>query len=276
MAKQDESKLHAIDNRRSIDSVIENGEAGDIEDEAANIEGDRINLGLLLLLYTLQGIPLGLSNAIPMLLQKRGASYQTQAQFSFVFWPFTLKLLWAPIVDACYWERFGRRKSWLVPVQYSIGAFMLGMSFFIDDWLGDSDRPANIMMLGTVFFLLTFLAATQDVATDGWSLVLLKRRNLGYASICNSVGHTIASIFGYALLLSLESSEFCNRWLRLEPQDEGIISLAGNMSTPLRSAILSPLQQCVILDFFRLSVDLGLHFHGIDHIDCRAKARTNA
>lgn len=232
MRKQEKEQitLNGID-RHYSDDRIENGcsadDGNDIEVEPPNVEGDRLNLGLLLLLYTLQGIPLGLSMAIPMLLQKRGASYQTQAQFSFVYWPFTLKLLWAPIVDACYWDRFGRRKSWLVPVQYAIGAFMLAMSFFIEEWLGDTEHPADIKVLGIVFFLLTFLAATQDVATDGWSLVLLKRRNLGYASICNSVGHTIASIFGYVMLISLESAEFCNTWLRDEPHHEGIISLAG-------------------------------------------------
>lgn len=235
MSKRNESTtLNGIDDRKSIDIIIDSDviatKSDDIEDETANVDGDRMNLVLLLVLYTLQGIPYGVCNAIPMLLQKRGASYQTQAQFSFVYWPFTLKLLWAPIVDACYWDRFGRRKSWLIPVQYSIGTVMLGMSFFIDDWLGDGEHPANIKILGTVFFLLTFLAATQDIAADGWSLVLLKRRNLGYASICNSVGYTIASLFGYVMLISLESAEFCNTWLRSKPQDHGIISLPGKLA----------------------------------------------
>lgn len=44
----------------------------------SNLKGDRGNIALLFFLYTLQGIPLGLSAAIPMILQNRGVSYKQQ------------------------------------------------------------------------------------------------------------------------------------------------------------------------------------------------------
>lgn len=74
--------------------------------------GVRAELGsvsLLLFLYVLQGIPLGLAGSVPLILQSRNVSYTDQAFFSFVFWPFSLKLLWAPLVDSLYVSRFGRR-----------------------------------------------------------------------------------------------------------------------------------------------------------------------
>lgn len=74
--------------------------------------GIRTELGnvlLLLFLYVLQGIPLGLAGSIPLILQSKTVSYKDQAVFSLVFWPFSLKLLWAPLVDALYWNKFGRR-----------------------------------------------------------------------------------------------------------------------------------------------------------------------
>ena len=88
----------------------------------------RRSIALLVFLYVLQGIPLGLAGAMPMLLQTRKVAYKDQATFSLVFWPFSMKLLWAPIVDTAYFSRFGRRKSWLVPVQYLIGIFMIVLS----------------------------------------------------------------------------------------------------------------------------------------------------
>lgn len=241
MTSDEQIQLNAIAKAVSEEQVgpqqelhrLENGtdtSMGDKEEEAEDtggITGDWMNLALLLLLYTLQGVPLGLSAAMQMILQKRGASYQTQAQFSFRSWPFTLKLLWAPIVDACFFERFGRRKSWIVPVQLLIGLSLLGMSFFIEGWLGDEDNAPQINILTGVFFFLIFLAATQDICTDGWSLTLLRRCNLGYASICNSIGHSVASFFGYAIFISLESADFCNTWLRSEPKDVGIVTLEG-------------------------------------------------
>lgn len=93
-----------------------------------HLKKDKGNIALLVFLYVLQGIPLGLAGAMPMLLQTKSVAYKDQAKFSFVFWPFSTKLLWAPIVDTAYFSRFGRRKTWLVPVQYLIGIFMLLLS----------------------------------------------------------------------------------------------------------------------------------------------------
>ena len=52
---------------------------------------------------------------------------------------FSLKLLWAPIVDALYCRWIGRRKSWMVPCQYLIGGFLLVMSFYVPEILGKED-----------------------------------------------------------------------------------------------------------------------------------------
>lgn len=73
------------------------------------IRGELGNILLLLFLYVLQGIPLGLAGSIPLILQSKSVSYKDQAFFSFVFWPFSLKLFWAPLVDALYFSSFGRR-----------------------------------------------------------------------------------------------------------------------------------------------------------------------
>ena len=142
------------------------------------LQGDYNNIMVLMCLYVLQGIPLGLGGSIPMLLQSRKVSYKEQALFSFIFWPFSIKLLWAPLVDSLYLKWFGRRKSWMVPTQYLIGIFMLVLSTRIDDLLGTEMEEAgkvDIKTLTVVFFCLNFLAATQDIAVDGWALTMLSR-----------------------------------------------------------------------------------------------------
>ncbi|XP_062438828.1 acetyl-coenzyme A transporter 1 [Rhea pennata] len=192
--------------------------------------GCRAELGsilLLLVLYVLQGIPLGLAGSVPLILQSKSASYTDQAFFSFVFWPFSLKLLWAPLVDAVYLRRFGRRKSWLVPTQYVLGLFMLYLSTRVDLLLGDGEgRGPDVVALTVAFFLFEFLAATQDIAVDGWALTMLSRENVGYASTCNSVGQTAGYFLGNVLFLALESASFCNKYLRFQPQPRGIVTLA--------------------------------------------------
>lgn len=132
---------------------------------------DLPNLALLLLLYILQGIPLGLIASIPMILQNRKYHYSDQAKFSFAYWPFSLKLMWAPVVDSLYITTFGRRKTWLVPMQYLLGFFMIGLSYSVDTLIDHG----NIYQITAVFFALNFLAATQDIAVDGWALTMLRR-----------------------------------------------------------------------------------------------------
>ncbi|XP_028587189.2 acetyl-coenzyme A transporter 1 [Podarcis muralis] len=192
--------------------------------------GYRAELGsilLLLFLYVLQGIPLGLAGSIPLILQSKNVSYTDQAFFSFVFWPFSLKLLWAPLVDAVYFKSFGRRKSWLVPTQYTLGLFMMYLSRQVDSLLGEEDgKSPDVVALTVTFFLFEFLAATQDIAVDGWALTMLSRENVGYASTCNSVGQTAGYFLGNVLFLALESASFCNKYLRFQPQPRGIVTLS--------------------------------------------------
>ncbi|KAF5285553.1 hypothetical protein FQR65_LT13187 [Abscondita terminalis] len=215
----------ASTSREDNTGKMENGETLLVHSRS-NIKGDEGNIALLFFLYTLQGIPLGLSAAIPMILQNRGVSYKQQAEFSFVNWPFSVKLLWAPIVDSVFSARIGRRKSWLIPTQYLIGSFMLLLSSHVNQWLGDNGEP-NIGILTLLFFSLNFLAATQDIAVDGWALTMLKKCNVGHASTCNTVGQTAGFFLSYVLFMALESPTFCNNYLRSVPEKEGLVSLAG-------------------------------------------------
>lgn len=203
------------------------------ENNTKTRKGIREELGsvlLLLFLYVLQGIPLGLAGSIPLIMQSKNVSYKDQAYFSFVFWPFSLKLLWAPLVDAIYFQKFGRRKSWMVPTQYLLGIFMLYLSVTVDSLLeSEGHKGPDVITLTAVFFMLAFLAATQDIAVDGWALTMLSRENVGYASTCNSVGQTAGYFLGNVLFLALESADFCNKYLRFEPQEKGIVTLSGEL-----------------------------------------------
>jgi PAT family acetyl-CoA transporter-like MFS transporter 1 len=97
-----------------------------------------------------------------------------------------VKVLWSPIVDAVYFKRVGRRKSWLVPVQILIGVFMLFLATRVNTWMGDGvGNEPQMVFLTVIFFMLWLLAATQDIAVDGWCLTMLQRRNVGYAAVSN-------------------------------------------------------------------------------------------
>ncbi|XP_060865918.1 acetyl-coenzyme A transporter 1-like isoform X2 [Metopolophium dirhodum] len=190
-----------------------------------NLKGDRLNVALLVLLYTLQGIPIGITLAIRAYMQNKKVSYGQQAKFSVVDLPYSLKLLWAPLVDVVYSQRMGKRKSWLVPVQFSIGLSLIFIGSNISNWLMENDT--HMTALTYVFFCVNALAATNDIAIDGWTLTLLRRENIGYASTCNTSGQALGIAFGYVLFILFESEEFCNKWLRFTAQKGGIVSMEG-------------------------------------------------
>ncbi|CAB3993113.1 Acetyl-coenzyme A transporter 1 [Paramuricea clavata] len=196
--------------------------------EKENMKQDRGSIALLLLLYILQGMPLGLAGSIPLILQSRHVVYKDQAVFSFAFWPFSVKLLWAPIVDSVFSRRMGRRKSWLIPTQYLIGLFIIVLSSEADALLGqdNKDTAINVYKLTALFFSLCFLAATQDIATDGWALTMLSTKNVAYASTCNSVGQTAGYFLGNICFLALTSPDLANKYLRSTPQQTGIIKIS--------------------------------------------------
>eukprot|EP00038_Savillea_parva_P009521 m.184073 g.184073 ORF g.184073 m.184073 type:complete len:549 (-) comp16017_c0_seq1:29-1675(-) len=179
-------------------------EMGHKASSAASVKEDYPNIALLLLLYTLQGIPMGFSAAVPLILKERGASFSDIALFGVSSLPFSAKLFWAPIVDSMYIESIGRRKTWLVPAQFLIGITMIYVAYNMEDWLGEtSEHKVHIVPLSLVFLFLYLLCATQDIAVDGWALTILKRENVGYASTCNTIGQTVGYFESFVLIIAV-------------------------------------------------------------------------
>lgn len=99
---------------------------------------------------------------------------------------FSLKIVWAPVVDALYIAWIGRRKTWIVPCQYLMGALFFIASYSMPSILASISADhsgSGITMLAVILFFLNLLAATQDVAVDGWALTMLSR----YAEYCKKL-----------------------------------------------------------------------------------------
>lgn len=154
----------------------------------------------------LQGIPVGLAfGSIPFLLRSR-LSYSQIGLFSLASYPYSLKLLWSPIVDSCYFPKIGRRKSWIIPVQALVGIMLWWLGNHVT-LLMEAEIP-DVKTLTALFFTLVLFAATQDIAVDGWALELLSKDNLSYASTAQTVGLNIGcqSLFLDVTLLNTSIS----------------------------------------------------------------------
>ncbi|KAK8861723.1 hypothetical protein IAR55_002546 [Kwoniella newhampshirensis] len=173
----------------------------------------------------LQGIPLGLTfGTLPFLL-KSHLSYSQLAIFALSTWPYSLKLLWSPIVDAWFVKKWGRRKSWIVPVQGLVGLGMWIIGGRVGGWL--EAETINIKFITGVFGALILAAATQDIAVDGWALTLLSQPNLSYASTAQTIGIGIGNALSFTVFLAFNSVEFSNKYFRSSPLDYPLVSLGG-------------------------------------------------
>jgi hypothetical protein len=52
--------------------------------------------------------------------------------FALSGYPYSLKLLWSPIVDSKFIPSIGRRKSWIIPMQLIIAGIMFYISLNVD------------------------------------------------------------------------------------------------------------------------------------------------
>ena len=191
---------------------------------------DKRALALLIVLYCLQGIPLGLTmGSLPYLLQPK-LSYSAIGTFSLAGYPYSLKLLWSPIVDAIYSVGVGRRKSWILPVQALVGVLLLYIGMHADTWI--EQASSQLTTLTSFFFLLVLLCATQDIAVDGWALTLLSEENLSYASTAQTIGLNTGYFMSFTVFLAFQSPEFANTYVRsvVNQSDIGLVTLSGYMS----------------------------------------------
>ncbi|KAI3625926.1 hypothetical protein CBS9595_001287 [Malassezia furfur] len=196
--------------------------------------GDKEAMILLVILYMLQGIPVGLAFGTMPFLLKAHLSYTDVGIFMLCTYPYSLKLLWSPIVDTLSvteWRipftsvtlSLGRRKSWIVPVQLLTGVSLYVLAVHVDEFI--LSESANVYIVTALFFALITMAATQDIAVDGWALTLLSEENVGYASTAQTIGVNIGYFMSFTVFLAFNSVEFGNKYFRSVPLDYPILSL---------------------------------------------------
>lgn len=152
---------------------------------------------LLTCLYACQGLPYGFfTQTLPVVMRERNASLTQIGLTYLLLLPWAGKFLWAPLVDEYGSNRIGRRKTWLFATQLLAVCLLLGLGFF-----SDLDAGGDYRILFVVFVGLNFLAATQDIATDGIAVNLLDDNERGIGNGIQVAGYRLGMIVGGGFLL---------------------------------------------------------------------------
>src|SRR5262249_50304659 len=131
--------------------------------------------------------------AVPVLMRKQGASLPDISMASLLALPWALKFLWAPFVDRWGWAAFGRRRSWIVPLQLASVATAAALSLV--------DPRTGVSTLMAALLLTNLIAATQDIATDGLAVELLSEGERGFGNSVQVAGYRVGMILGGGALL---------------------------------------------------------------------------
>src|SRR3977135_2845818 len=120
---------------------------------------------IVLLLGFSSGLPLALSGSTLLVwMRESGVDLGTIGLFALVGTPYTLKFLWAPLVDALhvpfFTRKFGRRRGWLVFAQMLLIAAILLLA------LTDPARSPLFVALGAL--LVAAMSSTQDIVVDAF------------------------------------------------------------------------------------------------------------
>ncbi|MGH8169418.1 MAG: AmpG family muropeptide MFS transporter [Steroidobacteraceae bacterium] len=157
---------------------------------------------------TLAMLFLGFSSGLPFYpafqtmtiwLRESGIGLQLIGMLAWATIPYSLKFLWAPVVDRMplplLTRLLGRRRAWLLLAQCCIAIGLLQLA---------ASNPAAGMRRIVVWDLfLTFFAATQDIAMDAWRIESAPTSMQGAMAAAYQVGFRIALIAGSAGALTL-------------------------------------------------------------------------
>ena len=114
-------------------------------------------------LYFSQGLPNVAVATLSVALYKSLGVSNAQIAFytSWLYLPWVIKPLWAPLV-----ELLGRKRLWIVATQFVVGALFAAVALTIPG-------PAFLQTTLALFWLVAFSSATHDIAADGFYLLAL-------------------------------------------------------------------------------------------------------
>jgi PAT family beta-lactamase induction signal transducer AmpG len=181
-------------------------------------------------------LALGFSSGLPLLLVLgtftlrlafSDIDVRTIGLFSYVALPYSLKFLWAPMIDRLdvpvLSRLLGRRRAWMIATQLATALCLVLMAF--------ADPKTNLGLLGLGAFFVAFCAASQDVVIDGWRIDAAGSDRQGILAATSNLGYRLGLITAGAGALFIAAS---GGW------QVAYLSMAAFMLVGMIAALLAP------------------------------------
>lgn len=161
--------------------------------------GQRKVLAMLMLGFS-SGLPLYLvGNTMGYWMRDGGSELSAIGFLSWVGLAYTLKFLWAPVIDKTnvpLLGRLGHRRGWILASQLVVAAGLVGMAVI---------RPeGGLVVFGVMALIAAFASATQDIVIDAWRIEISDNgEEMGLLSAGSQLGYRTALLVTDALILIL-------------------------------------------------------------------------
>jgi PAT family beta-lactamase induction signal transducer AmpG len=147
---------------------------------------------------------LGFSSGLPFYLtSKTLQAWMTTAKvdlatigfFSLVTLPYSLKFVWAPLMDRYTPPFLGRRRGWVFITQLLLILVIAAMALH--------DPRTGLKMLAVNAIAIAFFSASQDISLDAYRTDVLENREMGAGAAVFVMGYRVAMITTGALAFFL-------------------------------------------------------------------------
>lgn len=205
-------------------------------------------------------LPLGFASGLPLALtgdtltawaRTAGVSLTNIGLLGLVTLPYTVKFLWAPLVDRYALPFLDRRRSWILIFQLLLILAVCAMAAF-----DPVNRPG---VLAAMAVLVALFSASQDICVDAYRTDILEEHQRGSGSAVFVSGYRLGMIMsgGVAMILAGHHipwpAIYCTMGLAMTV---GIGAVLAAPPAPqhirppatLRQAIVSPLKQILFRD----------------------------
>ncbi|HEX3704484.1 MAG TPA: MFS transporter [Vicinamibacterales bacterium] len=155
-------------------------------------------VAVMLMLGFSSGLPFFLSsNTLGYWLRDAGTALSAIGFLSWVGLAYSLKFLWAPIIDredAPLVGRLGRRRGWLLASQIMVAVGLIGIAA--------TGLRAGLVPLGILALVVAFSSSTQDIVVDAWRIeAAVDANELGLLSSAHQLGYRVAIVMSEAVIL---------------------------------------------------------------------------
>lgn len=179
----------------------------------------------LLVLGFASGLPLALTGGtLQAWATVDGVSLEEIGFLTLVGSAYTLKFLWAPLVDRYVPPLLGRRRGWMLVTQLLLAVAIMAMGLL---------SPSSALLpLALLAVLVAFFSATQDIAFDAYCTDVLRREERGAGAAIKVLGYRLAMVVSGGLALIL-----ADQWLGWGPM---YIVMGGLMLACVLATLWAP------------------------------------